>query len=457
MEFCGKRILVLGLGDTGFSMAKWLVKQKANVTVCDSRDTPPRIRDFETEIGHSAKFCGRFKEKDFIETDMIAISPGISLREPLVAAALERGTAIVGDIELFAQSVGKSDNTTVIAITGSNGKSTVTTLTGEMCRQAGAHTVIAGNIGLPILDALDGDVTAETIYVLELSSFQLETTHSLNAAAATVLNISQDHLDRYDSMAGYTQAKARIFQGDGSQILNRDDANSVAMARPGRQTFYFGLDAPRNANEWGTSISQGECWLVNGEHKLMPISALQISGMHNATNVLAAFALCRAIKLPYEPLIQAAQGFRGLPHRVEKVAEVNRVVFYDDSKGTNVGATVAALNGLTQRVVLIAGGEGKGQDFSPLAQAISQKGRAVILIGRDGKNIGAIIAGYGVPILYSDTLEEAVNLGFQQSLPGDAVLLSPACASFDMFRNYQHRAQVYVDAVLRLKESIRMQ
>jgi len=441
-------------------MAKWLVKQNANVTVCDSRSIPPRIHDFETQIGARAKFSGRFKEKDFIGADMIAISPGISLREPLVAAAQERGIAIVGDIEFFAQSLDKSDNAKVIAITGSNGKSTVTTLVGEMCRQAGAHTVIAGNIGLPILDALGGEeesVTAQMVYVLELSSFQLETTHSLNAAAATVLNISQDHLDRYDGMAEYTQAKARIFQGDGSQILNRDDTDSVAMAQPERQTFYFGVDTPRNANEWGTSIFQGERWLVNGERALMPISELQIPGMHNATNVLAAFALCRAINLPYEPLIQAAQGFRGLPHRVEKIDEVNHVVFYDDSKGTNVGATVAALNGLAQRVILIVGGEGKAQDFFPLAQAISQKGRAVILIGRDGKSIGAIIDGHGVPVLYCDTLEEAVNLGFQQSLPGDAVLFSPACASFDMFRNYQHRAQVYVDAVLRLKESVLVQ
>ena len=460
MEFRGKRILVLGLGETGFSMAKWLVKQDAMVTVSDSRVSPPRLHDFAAHLGGVAKFSGSFSEKDFLEAEMIAISPGVSLREPLVVAAGASGVPIVGDIELFAQRIANDDKVRVIAITGSNGKSTVTTLAGAMCREAGVHTVVAGNIGLPVLDALENQVQgigAGTIYVLELSSFQLETTHSLNPTAATVLNISQDHLDRYASMTEYSQAKGRVFRGDGVQIINRDDRRSAAMAQPGRQTFSFGLDEPQTENEWGTQTTQGERWLTNGDEKLMALSELQIAGLHNATNTLAAFALCRAANLPYEALIRAARNFRGLPHRVEKVAEVNKVTFYDDSKGTNVGATVAALNGMTERVVLIAGGDGKGQDFSPLAAAVSQKSRAVILIGRDREIIGSVLDNCGVPVFYVESLEDAVNVSFENSQPGDVVLLSPACASFDMFRNYQHRAQVFVDAVLHLKESFRVQ
>ena len=288
---------------------------------------------------------------------------------------------------------------------------------------------------------------APDVYVLELSSFQLETTHSLNAAAATVLNVSEDHLDRYQGMAQYAAAKARIFQGDGVQILNREDGRSLAMAKSDHVVFTFGLNAPQSDKEWGLREIGGKIWLAQGEMALMPIAELPLAGLHNAANALAALALCRALDLPYAPLLQALREFRGLPHRVEWVADIGGVNFYDDSKGTNVGATVAALKGMQQKVVLIAGGDGKGQDFTPLKEAVAERGRAVVLIGRDAEKIAAAISGSNVPILNAANMQQAVLMSFQQAQPGDAVVLSPACASFDMFRNYAHRAEVFIAAV----------
>jgi len=325
-------------------------------------------------------------------------------------------------------------------------------MTGAMCRAAGLKTVVAGNIGLPVLDALneaerDG---MPDVFVLELSSFQLETTFSLNASAATVLNISEDHLDRYTGMAAYCAAKTRVFHGSGVQVLNREDAATMAMALPGRRVETFGLNAPADDSAWGISEEAGAAWLAQGSHKLMPLADLPLAGLHNAANALAALALCRALDLPFEPLLAALRAFKGLPHRVEKVAAINDITFYDDSKGTNVGATVAALSGMPNKVVLIAGGDGKGQDFSPLAPAVAQHARAVVLIGRDGARIAAILEHSGVPLLRAGSMEEAVQMSYAQAQAGDAVLLSPACASFDMFRNYQHRAEVFISAVQHL-------
>ncbi|MDD5331049.1 MAG: UDP-N-acetylmuramoyl-L-alanine--D-glutamate ligase, partial [Sulfuricella sp.] len=341
--------------------------------------------------------------------------------------------------------------------TGANGKTTVTEMVGAMCRKAGLRTVVAGNIGLPVLDALaDLERRGETpdVFVLELSSFQLETTRSLHPSAATVLNVTEDHMDRYAGMDDYAAAKAHIFAGRGAQVLNREDRYSLAMARTGRSIVSFGLDAPKNEADWGLLPGDGGLWLAQGANRLMPVGELRLAGLHNAANALAALALCRAIDLPFAPLLEALREFKGLPHRVEQVAQVNGVTFYDDSKGTNVGATVAALNGMaTQKVVLIAGGDGKGQDFTPLAPAVAAHARAVVLIGRDAAKIGAALAGCGVPLIDAASLEEAVAAAFAQARPDDAVLLSPACASFDMFRNYEHRAQVFVAAVRQLAES----
>lgn len=462
MELKGKHVLVLGLGDSGLSMARHLARRGARVRVADSRGNPPHAARLRAEVPDAELVCGPFSAGTFDDIGLIAISPGVPVAEPLVRQAMARGVPVMGDVELFANELAARNakpEIKVLAITGSNGKSTVTSMVGAMCRAAGLNTVVAGNIGLPVLDAQaeaelafaqgKGGVQA---YVLELSSFQLETTASLAAAAATVLNVSEDHLDRYAGMAEYAAAKARIFHGGGVQVLNRDDARSMAMALPGRQVLSFGLDNPQGDDAWGLQEEGGKTWLMQGGLKLMATDELQLAGLHNAANALAALALCRAIGLPYAPLLQALREFRGLPHRVEKVAEIKGVAFYDDSKGTNVGATEAALNGMREKVVLIAGGDGKGQDFSPLRPAVAAHARAVVLIGRDGGKIGDAIEGSGVATLRAGSMEDAVRGAFGQARSGDAVLLSPACASFDMFRNYEHRAQVFVAAVKALAD-----
>ncbi|MGB9128583.1 MAG: UDP-N-acetylmuramoyl-L-alanine--D-glutamate ligase, partial [Thiobacillus sp.] len=398
--------------------------------------------------------------------DMLVVSPGVPLADPAVARAIAAGVEAVGDVELFARAIAalntqratSSDShgpMRVIAITGSNGKSTVTAMCGDMCRMAGLATCVAGNIGLPVLDALLdielGFAPVPQVWVLELSSFQLETTSSLNADAATVLNLSEDHMDRYPDMAAYAAAKARIFSGDGVQVLNRDDARSMAMAMPGKTIVSFGLDRCQKDAHFGLCEDE----LCFGGEMLMPLSALPVAGLHNAANALAALALTHALGLPMEALLRSLMHFKGLAHRVEKVAEIDGVTYYDDSKGTNVGATEAALYGMgKRRAVVILGGDGKGQDFSPLKAAVEANARAVLLIGRDAPLIDAALSGSGIETLGVGSLQEAVEAAHRLAQPGDAVLLSPACASFDMFRNYIHRADVFVEAVKKLAASV---
>ena len=338
----------------------------------------------------------------------------------------------------------------MLAVTGTNGKSTVTRMTGDICAAAGLNTVVAGNIGAPVLDALseiEDGTRAPDVFVLELSSFQLESTASLNADAAAMLNLTPDHLDRYDDFAAYAAAKAHVFYGDGAQVLNRDDAASSAMALPGRSVHRFGLDAPRGEREWGIARRAGAAWLARGEHELMPVAELPVAGLHNAANALAAGALAHALGIEDEPIAAALREFKGLPHRVQKVADIKGVTFYDDSKGTNVGSTVAALDGFEQPVVLIAGGDGKGQDFSPLRAAVKRRARAVILIGRDRERIAAALAGSGVALERAGSMDEAVAMAHAASRSGDSVLLSPACASYDMFRDYVQRGEAFAAAV----------
>ncbi len=462
LNFKGKRVVVLGLGDTGLSMTRWLARHGAEVRVADTRAYPPHAALLADEMPQVAVAAGAFDERTFHDVDLIAISPGIDCRERSIAAAAGRGVPVVGDIELFAQALATLETRNpehgtarVLAITGSNGKSTVTTMAGDMCRAAGLATVVAGNIGLPALDALAAaeiDDKMPQAFVLELSSFQLESTASLRPAAATVLNLCEDHLDRYNGMGGYAAAKARIFAGGGRQVLNRDDHRSMGMALPGREVSTFGLGVPVNDSEWGIREMRGSHYLARDGHSLMPVDELHVAGLHNAANALAALALVSAIDLPEAPLLEALRRYQGLPHRVQQVAEIDGVVFFDDSKGTNVGATVAALNGLTQPVVLIAGGDGKGQDFTPLASAVALHARAVVLIGRDAGMIALALAGSGVPLVHARDMDDAVQAAFKASRPGDAVVLSPACASYDMFRNYVHRAEIFVQAVTRLRD-----
>ncbi|MFN7087366.1 MAG: UDP-N-acetylmuramoyl-L-alanine--D-glutamate ligase [Burkholderiales bacterium] len=458
LDLENRKVLVLGLGDTGLSMTRWLVRHGASVHVADTRAEPPHAARLACELPQVGLTTGGFDGKSLREADLIAISPGVDRRAPSLVDARRRGVPVVGDIELFARALDERDERPkLLAITGSNGKSTVTTMAGDMCRAAALDTVVAGNIGRPVLDALvaiEDGAAMPAAFVLELSSFQLESTASLRADAATVLNLSEDHMDRYAGMAEYAAAKARIFAGDGVQVLNRDDRWSLGMAQPGRQVRTFGLSAPRDESEWGLRIAHGRRVLARGDHDIMPLAELPVAGLHNAANALAAAALCHSTGVPDAALATALRSFRGLPHRLEKINKINDIEFYDDSKGTNVGATVAALNGMAQPVVLIAGGDGKGQDFAPLAPAVAAHARAVVLIGRDAAAIGRVLAATKVPVLAARDMDEAVEMAHRAAQPGDAVLLSPACASYDMFRNYVHRAEAFVAAVAALKRRL---
>jgi UDP-N-acetylmuramoylalanine--D-glutamate ligase len=431
LSLLGKRVLVLGLGDTGLSAARWVERQGGRVRVADTRDAPPRAGDYRGELR-----TGTFSESLLDGVDLVCISPGLPLEQPLVAAARSRGIPVVGDVELFAQS----NQATVIAVTGTNGKSTVTALTGHLLRTAGMDAEVAGNIAPPVLDALARRAQPPSAWVLELSSYQLETTRSLAPHAAAMLNLSEDHLDRYRDLDEYGAAKARIFAGRGVQVLNRDDSRSMAMARPGRTLVTFGLDRPEGVH-WGIA----ERHLVQGDARILPLDELPIHGLHNAANALAACALAGTLGLSHAQLAQGLRDFRGLPHRLELVASRGGVDWYDDSKGTNVGATIAALRGLARPTVLILGGEGKGQDFAPLAAPVREFAKHVLLIGRDGPLIAQRIPGERCA-----SLEDAVRRASQLARPGDAVLLSPACASFDMFRDYRHRGEAFAAAVRRL-------
>jgi UDP-N-acetylmuramoylalanine--D-glutamate ligase len=452
LDWKNRNVLVLGLGDTGLSMTRWLVRHGSRVRVADTRADPPHARTLARELPGVHVRTGAFQDADFDGVDIIAISPGVDRRSGPVHQAAKAGVPVVGDVEIFAQvlpqlcSVRNTSRPKVLAITGSNGKSTVTSMTGAACKAAGRETIVAGNIGVPVLDAItaieEGDALPD-VFALELSSFQLESTSTLDPDAAAVLNVTEDHLDRYDSMADYAEAKARIFQGTGTQVLNREDGRSAAMALPGRRVTTFGLDAPRRADDWGVR----EGCLCRGETALMRVSDLPVAGLHNAANALAALALAHAAGAPLASMLDGLRKFEGLPHRLEKVDEVRGVTFYDDSKGTNVGATVAALNGMTSPVVLIAGGDGKGQDFAPLAPAIATRCRALVLIGRDAPLIEAVVTPGGFKPLHARSMEDAVRVAFGAARPGDAVLLSPACASYDMFRSYVHRGECFVEAV----------
>lgn len=483
-------VLVLGLGESGLAMARWCGLNGCRVRVADTREAPANLAFLQAELTTAQFVGGPFAESLLDDIGLVAISPGLSPLEAdtraLLDAAQARGIPVWGEIELFAQALGYLEATSgyaprVLAITGTNGKTTTTALTGRLIERAGKTVGVAGNISPSALDKLSACIASATlpdVWVLELSSFQLEYTFSLAPHAATVLNVTQDHLDWHGSMQAYAAAKARIFGPAGkgcAQVLNRQDKLTLDMARPGATPVTFGTDLPETAGSYGVLRDGGMPWLIVAEpdteaepeqkprrrkkdegaaeavpvrHKrLMPADALHIRGLHNATNAMAALALCRAIDLPLNALLHGLREYRGEPHRVEWVATIDEVEYFDDSKGTNVGATVAALNGLDKRVVLIAGGEGKGQDFSPLAAPVTQYARAVVLIGKDAGAIREALAATGTQIVDAATLEEAVEKSAGLAESGDVVLLSPACASLDMFRNYVHRAQVFRAAV----------
>jgi UDP-N-acetylmuramoylalanine--D-glutamate ligase len=434
MKLEGRRVLVLGMGDTGLSVANWVASEGGIVRAADTRTAPPRKKEFAGEL-HS----GRFKVSLLKDVDLVCISPGLSLSEEVVQAALAKQIPVVGDIELFSWAVRGKNAGKRIAVTGTNGKSTVTALTGHLLRSAGIDCEVAGNISPPALDALAKRKNPPAAWVLELSSYQLETTWSLEPDAAAMLNLSEDHLDRYAGLAEYASAKARIFMGDSA---------SMALALPGRTQVTFGLDAPAMPEDFG--IDNG--WLMRGQERVLAVGDLPISGSHNASNALAACALACFAGVPTSALARGLRSFRGLPHRMQRVALRRGVEWLDDSKGTNVGATVAALKGLSKKAVLILGGEGKGQNFAPLAQAIRDHAMHVLLIGRDAARIEKSIAAGGVPTERVASMKKAVVRAAQVAAPDNVVLLSPACASFDMFRDYRHRGEVFAEAVRELKE-----
>jgi UDP-N-acetylmuramoylalanine--D-glutamate ligase len=499
MSYDGKRVLVLGLGESGLAMALWLARGGARVRVADTRAesaVADRLAALKAAAPDAEFIGGRLDIALLYDTDFVAISPGLAPQgdvADLMRAAAAVSIPVWGEIELFAQALASLKEERgyapkVIAITGTNGKTTVTSLTGQLCQRAGFSVRVAGNISPAALDVLREVMEADAlpqVWVLELSSFQLHTTFSLQADAATVLNVTQDHLDWHGSMDAYAADKARIFGAATVRVLNRDDATVMRMANPVGENVSFGTGEPAEAGSFGLHNERGIHWLATAVpdedaeppkkrkkndpapepvattvKNLMPSDALQIRGLHNASNALAALALCRAIGLPFAPLLHGLREYRGEPHRVELVAAIDGVEYYDDSKGTNVGATVAALNGLGksftgagQRLLLIAGGDGKGQAFDPLAEPVSRYVRAVMLIGRDAPALRAAleqggVAQAGVDLADCGTdLPSAVRLAAKLAKPGDAVLLSPACASLDMFKNYAHRAQVFVDTV----------
>ncbi len=451
------RALVVGLGATGLSCVRYLRAQGYEVSVVDSRGAPPGLAELCRTFPEVACHTGGFDERVFQAATLLVVSPGVALREPVVARTVARGVEALGDIELFARAVQGSTsvaggrmpgataaNVPVLAVTGANGKSTVTSLTGAMCREAGLATAVGGNIGVPALDLLAQAPT--DVYVLELSSFQLETTESLRPLAATVLNVTPDHMDRYRDLDEYAAAKARVFRGEGVMVLNADDPLVMRMAEPGRTVARFGLGAPASEHDYGLVMHGGEEWLVKGERRLLPAGEVPLAGRHNLANVLAAMALAEVAKAPFDAMKRAILHFKGLAHRTELIAERDGVRWINDSKGTNVGATLAALNGMTGPAVLIAGGDGKGADFSALKSACAVRARAVVLIGRDAPLIEAALANV-VPVAHAADMAQAVRRARGFAQPGDVVLLSPACASFDMYRNYEHRGDVFRAAV----------
>ena len=448
MTLRGRHVVVLGLGITGLSAARWAARHGARVTVADTRADPPRLAQLRTELPQVAVTTGSITEAILADAQLVVISPGLSKDLPAIRAAVARGVELVGDVELFARALPPTQK--VLAITGSNGKTTVTALTTELVRSAGLAAASVGNIGEPVLDALSAHERGAPwpdVFVIELSSFQLETTWSLKPVAATVLNVTENHLDRYVSIAEYAAAKARIFDGGGEQILNRDDARSLAMRLDGRVVQTFGAGVPERENDWGLVERKSSVWLARGGALLAAASELKLVGRHNALNALAALALASTVAKIDRKVLAALSTFQGLPHRMERVADIGGVLFVNDSKGTTVAATLAALDGMERAVVLIAGGDGKGQDFAPLKAAVEAHCRAVVLLGRDAPALAAALSGATPAIEFAPALEVAVARAIARARSGDVVLLSPACASLDMFRDYIDRGDRFKAAV----------
>jgi UDP-N-acetylmuramoylalanine--D-glutamate ligase len=433
--------VIVGLGVTGLATARYLQRRKVRFMAMDSRLNPPGLEQFKQDFPAVSLVLGELDATVLTQANEIILSPGLSLKTPAIAAAVAAGVSVIGDVELFAREVKRP----VIAITGSNAKTTVTTLVGQMAKDAGLKAAVGGNIGTPVLDLLAKDVE---LYVLELSSFQLETTTSLRPTVATILNVSADHMDRYATLAEYHRAKQRIYFGAEKIVLNRADPLTQPPIAQGVTVFSFGLDKP-DRHGFGVMHRNNESVLTYEFTPLLSTAELQLRGQHNVANSLAALALGQAAGLPMETMLTTLAQFQGLPHRCQWVATMNQVEYINDSKATNVGATLAALNGFSDKdknIVLIAGGDGKGADFSALKNSMLQTVRLLILIGRDSARIASVVAD-AIETIYADSLQAAVQIARQHALPGNIVLLSPACASFDMFNGYEDRGNQFIAAV----------
>lgn len=492
-----KHVLVLGLGNSGLALARWCTRWGAQVTVADTRAEPPQSEALRASVP-SARFVHGDMSATLLDGaafDMLLKSPGLSPLSvtDVVSAARSRGIACGNELSLFAQALAdlKADKAyapQVVGITGTNGKTTVTSLTGQLVQRAGKTVAVAGNIGPTLLDTLAEKIDADSlpeVWVLELSSFQLDGIKNFEPLVATVLNITQDHLDWHGTFEAYAAAKNKVYGAGGLMLLNRNDPLVMTAVpvqvkgKPARSYLTFGHDEPQRPGDYGIETVNGMAWLVRASEadetikrkrgdrgedielhiqRLMPVDALRIYGQHNAANALAALGLAHAAGCALGPMLHGLRDYKGEPHRVESIAVINEVEYFDDSKGTNVGATVAALAGLgaERKLVVILGGVGKDQDFSPLALPVSRFARAVVLIGRDALLIGAALENSAVTLISAKSMQEAVRLAAQQAQSGDAVLMSPACASFDMFDNYEHRARVFCEVVhaLALEEGV---
>lgn len=442
--------VIVGLGDTGFSCARHFIRRSRQFRVVDTRPQPPRLADLANLKPDVEVELGEFRAEHLLGARELVVSPGVDLRTPALAAAAEAGVPITGDIDIFSREA----KSPIVAVTGSNGKSTVVAMLAGILDTANVDYGLGGNLDgrlfRPALDLLEEE---KDWYLLEISSFQLETTQRLNADLALILNLSADHLDRYDSLDDYARAKQRIFRGCRRIVLNRDEPFSRAPDSAVAPVISYGLDAPA-PGQAGTLLYDGERWLASGNERYLPVNALKMPGDHNVSNALAAMALALAMGVEREHIVAGLAAFSGLPHRCQWVANIAAVDYYNDSKATNVGAAAAAVRNLAAaragQVLLIAGGVGKDADFAPLAPAMRDSARAAVLIGRDAGRIAAVLKPE-IPLFFADTLNEAVDMARAQALPGDAVLLSPACASFDMFENFQHRGESFVRCVESLR------
>lgn len=435
-------IALVGMGITGRSVARYLTNLGTSFVWLDTRDEPPALEEIKREFPSAAIELGKLQPHTLLNASEIVLSPGVAASDPVIQQAIQQGISVIGDIELFLREA----KAPVVAITGSNAKTTVTTLVGKMAESAGKRVAVGGNIGTPVLELLQHDCA--DLYVLELSSFQLETLNKIGADVATILNISEDHMDRYDSLMQYYQAKQKVYFGAKKIVINREDPLTAPPLAEGIQQYSFGLNRP-DRHGFGLILLNGQEMLAYEFTTLMPVSDLRIPGRHNIKNALAALAIGHAIGLPMETMLEALRQFEGLPHRCQWVAECEGINYYNDSKGTNVGATLAAIKGFSavqtegdlNKIVLIAGGVGKGADFKPLATQNTHL-RCVIVMGEDADKIAAAFADLCL-VIKADSMLAAVRAAQQNAQAGDTVLLSPACASFDMFTGYEHRGESF--------------